>query len=606
MRTTTKALAWLICVAAAVAAGGGMATAAESKDVLELRALTWHQGGDVRITVPAAVGGAAITRFEHVQVRLIPPGETEVARVVNRRDVEAKEGVAGIALGPVEPGTKLDVQAHVRTDDAAGTTILRGDAIARLRPDLVVAAVHAPEQTLSTRPVDVVADVEELNGQTGATATLTLVLGPTPLSEPKTVTIVAGATKTVTFEGVKLETATTAELTVRVEDAAPFETDTTNNARTRAIEVTEHELVRSNVLVPSLAGYGAQFNNHVYAPITPWPAGTSYDDFEAKAKALQPHIVRIFYQDNWDGNRNGMFPDWEKNYASFVKVVRLAQDAGAIIDISFQNLANARSTPGPDMAKFADVLHDLIRNHGLTNVRWAEVGNEPNSGGLTAVSLSEYDVLVRTLDEELRARGLREHIRLMGPRPGRERRRPDADALRLDAVDRGQHGRRPRRLGPARVLVLQRRGTARVSAPGHLAPAERGDPAGTAEADLHDGVRHPRHRDVRRERRRSRTRTTPPIPPAQRSGARTSAASSSSGSPSPRRSSATWARRSGTRTGAFTTARSPHRRCTATIAPPTEGWSLTPSYHSLALLFHTTVPGWQVVRSGRGTRATGA
>ncbi len=233
MRTTTRALAWLICVAAAVAAGGGMATAAESKDVLELRALTWHKGGDVRITVPAAAGGAAITRFEHVQVRLIPPGETEVARVVNRRDVEAKEGVAGIALGTVEPGTKLDVQAHVRTDDAAGTTILRGDAIARLRPDLVVAAVHAPEQTLSTRPVDVVADVEELNGQTGATATLTLVLGPTPLSEPKTVTIVAGATKTVTFEGVKLETATTAELTVRVEDAAPFETDTTNNARTR-------------------------------------------------------------------------------------------------------------------------------------------------------------------------------------------------------------------------------------------------------------------------------------------------------------------------------------------------------------------------------------
>ena len=56
------------------------------------------------------------------------------------------------------------------------------------------------------------------------------------------------------------------------------------------------------------------------APITPWPAGTGYGDFEAKAKALQPHIVRIFYNDNWDGNRNGLFPDWEKNYASFVEV----------------------------------------------------------------------------------------------------------------------------------------------------------------------------------------------------------------------------------------------------------------------------------------------
>ena len=92
------------------------------------------------------------------------------------------------------------------------------------------------------------------------------------------------------------------------------------------------------MLVQALGGYGAQFNNHVYAPITPWPAGTGYGDFEDKAKALQPHIVRIFYNDNWDGNRDGRFPNWPENYASFVKVVRLAQEAGATIDISFQNL----------------------------------------------------------------------------------------------------------------------------------------------------------------------------------------------------------------------------------------------------------------------------
>ena len=33
-----------------------------------------------------------------------------------------------------------------------------------------------------------------------------------------------------------------------------------------------------------------------------------------------------------------------------------------------------------------------------------------------------------------------------------------------------------------------------------------------------------------------------------------------------------------------------------TVGPATEGSPLTPSYHALALLFHTTVPGWQVVR----------
>ena len=33
-----------------------------------------------------------------------------------------------------------------------------------------------------------------------------------------------------------------------------------------------------------------------------------------------------------------------------------------------------------------------------------------------------------------------------------------------------------------------------------------------------------------------------------------------------------------------------------TVGPASEGSPLTPSYHALALLFHTTVPGWQVVR----------
>ena len=55
-------------------------------------------------------------------------------------------------------------------------------------------------------------------------------LGPTPVAEPKTVTVQAGASTPVTFADVKLTTATTTELTVRIEDAAPFETDVTNNA----------------------------------------------------------------------------------------------------------------------------------------------------------------------------------------------------------------------------------------------------------------------------------------------------------------------------------------------------------------------------------------
>ena len=598
MKTTVRAAALLICLAA-VATGSVSAGAAEGKDVLELRALTWKQGGDVRITVPADQGGEVIERFEHVQVRLTPPGETEATRVLNRNDVAADKGVAGMQLGDVERGAKVDVQVQVRENGSSRTTVLRGDTVARLRPDLVVAAVYAPEQTLSTRPIDVVADVQELNDETGATATLTLMLGPTAVATAKTVTVAAGATKSVTFEGVKLETAMTAKLTVRVEDAVPFETDTGNNARARTIEVTRHELARANVLVPSLAGYGAQFNNHVYAPITPWPHDSTpeddYDDFEAKAKALQPHIVRIFYNDNWDGNRNGAFPDWEKNYASFVKVVRLAQEAGAIIDISYQNLGNARSTPGPDMAKFADVLVDLVRNNVLTNVRWAEVGNEPNSGGVTSVSLAEYNVLVRTLDEQLRARGLRDHVRLMGPGLVENAGVPTRThyvwmqwiaANMGDVLDAwGQHvywfyndaGRLEYRLRDIWHLLNE------------VIPPEQRKPTYMMEFGIR-GIATCNGKTTIANTYYADDPSCPEIWRTNIGGFQQfwfAVASAQLGYVGASKWDAYW--------GVYDRTLVPPQ-VYWTIAPPSEGSFLTPSYYSLALLFHTTAPGWQVIR----------
>ena len=88
--------------------------------------------------------------------------------------------------------------------------------VVKLRPDLAVAAVHSPPQTLSTRPIDVVADVSELNGDAGATATVKLMLGPTPVAEPQTVTVPAGGSYLGRpFKDVKLTTAMSAELTVR-------------------------------------------------------------------------------------------------------------------------------------------------------------------------------------------------------------------------------------------------------------------------------------------------------------------------------------------------------------------------------------------------------
>ncbi len=297
--------ALLACVAIACGAAGAAGAAdPPAAAALELSALTGPKGADLYIKAPAGSGG--------VRARARPdPGsegaDEQANRIINLKDVAATDGVARIDLGEPGRGATVSAEAHVRGQNPERTAIHRGETIVKLRPDLVVAAVHAPPQTLSTRPIDVVADISELNLETGAKATVKLMLGPTPVAEPQTVTVPAGGSFSLPFKDVKLTTATSAELTVVIDGAAPFETDEANNSRKTKVEVTEHELVRSNVLLDALGGFGAQFNQHVYASITPKPPG-SLPDLEAKVKALEPQLVRIFFHEVQERDRISSHP----------------------------------------------------------------------------------------------------------------------------------------------------------------------------------------------------------------------------------------------------------------------------------------------------------
>ena len=397
-------VALLACLVIACGAAGAARAAEEpATSVLELSALTGPKGADLYIEAAAGT-----TAFEHVHVQIRAPAgsDEQTNRIINLKDVAVADGIARIDLGELGRGATVTAEAHVREESPPRTVIHRGDTTVKLRPDLVVAAVHAPPQTLSTRPIDVVADISELNLETGAEATVKLMLGPTPVAEPQTVTVRAGGSFSVPFKDVKLTTAMSAELTVEIGGAAPFETDSTNNARKTKVEVTEHELVRSNVLVQALGGYGAQFNQHVYAPVTNPPVA-SLPDLEAKVKALEPQLVRIFYNDNFEERQ----PNRVRNLQSFVDTVELAQEAGATINITYQAVDVAKNNPLGSMARFAGVLEDLVEARGFTGVRWVTVANEPNS---TAVTMAQYEALYRALDAELVTRGLDAQIKLMG------------------------------------------------------------------------------------------------------------------------------------------------------------------------------------------------
>ena len=185
----------LLAIAGGVPAASGAAEAPAAKP-LELSALTGAEGADLYVHAPP---GTAV--FEHLHIRIrAPEGSSEASepnrQPEGRRRAERHRRDRARTVGPRRA---VDVEAHVREASPPRTAVHRGEATVKLRPDLSVAAVHAPPQTLTTRAIDVVADLSELNGETGATVTVKLMLGPTPVAEPQTITVPAGGGRSVTF-----------------------------------------------------------------------------------------------------------------------------------------------------------------------------------------------------------------------------------------------------------------------------------------------------------------------------------------------------------------------------------------------------------------------
>jgi hypothetical protein len=378
-----------------------------------LTALTGPLGADLTVNMDVDTGSSCALphALKKIQVKTFDADGT-LADERDLNDVPAPGGVAAVDLGKVPRDRRVSVQVLVK--NGTRTFVIRRTTRTLLRPDLVVEKLTAPKQALVGASFTVKAVITELNGDVGASADVTLSALP---GAAQHIDIPRGGSTTVVFP-LSLASPVTAELTATVKGAAPAETDAENDTRMAPVEITEHELAAPyRVVFPSLIGYGAQFNNHLYAPITSVriPAG-EYPDVEAKVKALQPELVRIFYNDNWEENQDNTHPEWRDNYASFVKVVQLAQETGATIDIGYQNLGNLVTRKPPFlvtdmMSRFAGALEDLVKNYGLTNVRWVEVANEPNSG---IVTLEQYKALCQALRAELVARGLAGQIHIMG------------------------------------------------------------------------------------------------------------------------------------------------------------------------------------------------
>jgi hypothetical protein len=165
--------------------------------------------------------------------------------------------------------------------------------------------------------------------------------------------------------------------------------------------VAELELVRSDVLVRRIAGWGAQFNQHVYAAITNAPL-EAFPELEQKVRKLEPQLVRLFYNDRQETAKRDRL-------ASFILAAELAQKVGATINVTWQS--GGVLNPGRSMSRFAELLGYLVEERGVTALRWATIQNEPN---LTKITPEQNGAMYRALDAQLTRAGLRKRIRFMG------------------------------------------------------------------------------------------------------------------------------------------------------------------------------------------------
>jgi hypothetical protein len=255
--------------------------------------------------------------------------------------------------------------------------------------DLRLAAVTTNRASLAGRPFYVSVTIVDRASSARRTKVV-VAAGPTVLAA-KALRVPPRRRLTVKLP-VTLPTPGKTQLTVSVAGT---------RARHVTVDVAEFRVRTTSVVVPSLAGYGGQFNHHVYAALSR-TAGVTDDnvvDMENKMRALHPQFSRVFFTPQ-------AFTDPDK-MQSFVRTMQFAQSTGTDIDVTWQG--GTLSVAAGTVPKFANVLLDLVGNKGITHLRWLTLQNEPNR---TRITMQQYEAQYRELDPYIQS--IRGQVRYMG------------------------------------------------------------------------------------------------------------------------------------------------------------------------------------------------
>jgi len=161
-----------------------------------------------------------------------------------------------------------------------------------VRPDLKVDEVTSPSSVSTGSSFSVDALIKEVDGQTGASATVTLSEGTSVLGTFTNVSVSAAGSVTVSFTGIVASTSGTHSYTVKISNAVPSESDVSNNSYCFSVSAAAKPDLRvDNVTVPSTVQVGTPFTLSAsiteYIGIVGATAGVTLYDGAASVGATQ-------------------------------------------------------------------------------------------------------------------------------------------------------------------------------------------------------------------------------------------------------------------------------------------------------------------------------
>lgn len=168
--------------------------------------------------------------------------------------------------------------------------------------------------------------------------------------------------------------------------------------RAAASSDTDFTVAPDEPLVTDFGGFGAQFNQHLYAAISGPPANIA--QLEQLVTVVRAPFVRVFFN-------TGALTDEDK-LTSFYRTVELARRSEAELNITWQGSSPAFAVA--NAPRFAAIIAKALEARRGSWV-WVTMFNEPNS---TRITLAQYEDVYRHLDAELRALGIRDRVRFMG------------------------------------------------------------------------------------------------------------------------------------------------------------------------------------------------